>query len=285
MSNASTNTNTNTNIDNPNTNPSTEPTGSTANRYPFDGKTVIVTGGGSGIGRAIARAFLDNGANVAITGRRVEALHETLQGHPADRVLAVPGDISKPDTARELVAAVKERFEHIDVVVSNAAGYAAGDITELDTSDWEQLRATNIDALFYLAQAVLPELVASHGNLVATASVSGMFGDWGQAAYNATKHAVVGFVRSLALDYGGRGVRVNAVAPAFTLTEMTAGVDKSPENLAPFINRIALGRSGVPDDIAPTVLFLASPDARYITGSVLVVDGGTSASSGQPHAD
>ena len=183
------------------------------------------------------------------------------------------------------MATVKKRFEHIDVVVSNAAGYASGDITDLEPGKWEQLRATNIDALFYLAQAVLPELVASHGNLVATASVSGLFGDWGQAAYNATKHAVVGFVRSLALDYGGRGVRVNAVAPAFTLSEMTAGIDKSAEGLAPFNNRIALGRPNTPDDIAPTVLFLASPDARYITGSVLVVDGGTSASSGQPHAE
>ena len=269
----------------PNANPSAEPTGHTANRYPFDGKTVIVTGGGSGIGRGIARAFLNNGANVAITGRRASALHETLQGYPADRVLAVPGDISKPETADELVATVKDHFGGIDVVVSNAAGYAAGDITELTTQAWERLRATNIDALFYLAKATLPELVASHGNLVATASVSGLYGDWGQAAYNATKHAVVGFVRSIALDYGSRGVRANAVAPAFTISEMTAGVDKSPEGLAPFINRIALGRPSVPDDIAPTVLFLASPDAHYITGSVLVVDGGTSASTGQPHAE
>jgi NAD(P)-dependent dehydrogenase (short-subunit alcohol dehydrogenase family) len=99
---------------------------------------------------------------------------------------------------------------------------------------------------------------------------------------HATKHAVVGFVQSLALDYGDRGVRLNAVAPAFTLTAMTEGVGRDEAALAPFLDRIALGRPGVPEDVAPAVLFLASDDAAYVTGSVLTVDGGTSASTGQP---
>ncbi len=255
----------------------------TANNYPFTGRTVLVTGGGTGIGRATARAFADNGANVAISGRRPEQLRAALAGYPDDRTLVVVNDIATPDGARELVAAVKERFGSIDVVVSNAAAYAGGDLVEMSGPAWEALRATNVDGLFHLAQAALPELVDSRGSLIAVASVSGLFGDWGQAAYNATKHAVVGFVRSLALDYGDRGVRINAVAPAFTLTDMTAGVAETAERLSAFVDRIALGRPGTPDDIAPAVLFLASPDAAYITGAVLAVDGGTSAATGQPH--
>lgn len=154
---------------------------------------------------------------------------------------------------------------------------------DLDKKQWEQLRAINIDSFFYLAQAAFPALQKVGGTLIATSSVSGLNGDWKQAAYNATKHAVNGFVRSLALDWGEKGVRVNAIAPAFTITDMTANVAKTPEQLAPFINRIPLGRPGLPEDIAPAVLFLASPDAAYITGVVLPIDGGTSASTGQPH--
>jgi meso-butanediol dehydrogenase/(S,S)-butanediol dehydrogenase/diacetyl reductase len=255
----------------------------TVNRYAVEGRAVLVTGGGSGIGAAIAAAFLANGARVAVSGRRPEPLQRVVDAAPAGRALAVPGDVGRPEDAARIVAETVAAFGGLDVVVSNAAGYASGELTDLSAADWERLRSTNVDGLFHLAQAALPHLVAARGNLVAVASVSGLAGDWGQAAYNATKHAVVGFVRSLALDYGDRGVRVNAVAPAFTLTEMTAGVGRDEAALAPFVNRIALGRPGVPEDVAPAVLFLASDDAAYITGAVLPVDGGTSASTGQPH--
>jgi len=184
-----------------------------------------------------------------------------------------------PADAVAIVARAVEAFGGLDVMVSNAAGYASGDLTELPIADWERLRSTNIDGFVHLAQASLPHLVASRGNLVAVASVSGQRGDWGQAAYNATKHAVVGFVQSLALDYGDRGVRVNAVAPAFTATEMTAGVPD--DAIEAIVDRVALGRAGRAEDVAPAVLFLASDDAAYITGAVLAVDGGTSASTGQ----
>lgn len=255
----------------------------TKNSYPFGQKTVLVTGGGSGMGRAIARAFLENHAAVAVVGRRLNALQETLASYPKERTLAIAKDIAEPQAAAEIVAEVLERFGRLDVVVSNAGVFAGGNLTELDQKRWEQLRSVNIDALFYLAKAAFPALQKAGGTLIATSSVSGLGGDWKQAAYNATKHAVSGFVRSLALDWGGKGVRVNAVAPAFTVTDMTADVAGSPEKLAPFLNRIPLGRPGYPEDIAPAVLFLASPDAAYITGVVLPVDGGTSASTGQPH--
>ena len=255
----------------------------TSNTYAVSGKSVLVTGAGSGIGRAVARAFLDQGARVAVSGRRLEPLEETLAGHPAEQGLAVSSDVSDPADVRALVEQVVEHFGSLDVVVSNAALHVAGDVLDVSAEDWERLRATNVDGFFHLAQAALPALERSGGNLVAVTSVSALNGDWGQAVYNASKHAVSGFVTSLALDWGARGVRVNAVAPAFTVSPLTQDMASSDEQLAPFVDRVALGRVGQPEDIAPAVLFLASPDAGYVTGATLRVDGGTSASTGQPH--
>lgn len=250
--------------------------------YDFTDSVVLVTGGGTGIGRAITDAFADAGATVVITGRRRERLEEALAGRPAERAVAMTADVSDAGQVAGLVAAVVERFGRLDVVVSNAAGYESGPLTELADEAWAALRATNVDGFFHLAKNTLPHLAASGGSLVAVSSVSGDRGDWGQAAYNATKAAITNFVRSLALDWGPQGVRVNAVAPAFTLTELTEGMGRDEESLAPFVDRIALGRPGVPEDVAPAVLFLASDAARYVTGAVLPVDGGTSASTGQP---
>ncbi|MGZ8177265.1 SDR family NAD(P)-dependent oxidoreductase [Williamsia sp. SKLECPSW1] len=258
----------------------------TVNSYAVGEKVVVVTGAGSGIGRSIARAFLANDAMVVVTGRRRGPLEETVDGADEGRALVLPGDVSRRDDVDAMVAATLERFGRIDVVVSNAGVHdGGGDITELTDENWALLRGVNIDGFLHLAQATLPELVRAGGNLVAVSSVSGIAGDWGQAAYNASKHAMTGFVRSLALDYGGRGVRINAVLPAFTLTDMTSGMADDDEALAPFVNRIALGRPGEPEDVAPAVLFLASEDARYITGALLPIDGGTSASTGQPHVE
>jgi meso-butanediol dehydrogenase/(S,S)-butanediol dehydrogenase/diacetyl reductase len=251
--------------------------------FDFTGSVVLVTGGGTGIGAGITQAFLDAGATVAISGRRRDRLEQTLSGHPEDRTAAISADLTDPAQVRRMVGEVLERFGRLDVVVSNAAAYQKGPLEELDDADWDQLRATNIDAFFHLAKASLPRLAESGGNFVAVSSVSGDRGDWGQAAYNASKAAITNFVRSLALDWGDRGVRLNAVAPAFTLTELTAAMGTDEATLAPFVNRIPLGRPGKPADIAPAVLFLASDAARYVTGSVLTVDGGTSASTGQPH--
>ena len=257
----------------------------TLNRYAFDDKVVLVTGAGSGIGQAIARAFLDNGARVAVVGRRKEKLEETLAGFDEDRVLAVPADLADPDQAEAVVPSATGHFGRLDVLVNNAATFFPKAFTDMTRDDWDSLRRTNIDGFVHLAQQALPELEKTRGSVVVVGSVSGLRGDWGQSGYNATKAAIMSFVQSLALDYGPRGVRLNSVAPAFTLTDATAGVGRDEQSLAPFVNRIALGRPGEPEDIAPAVLFLASEDARYITGATLTVDGGTSASTGQPHVE
>ncbi len=262
----------------------------TKNTYDFQGKTVLITGGGSGMGRAMARAFLDNGANVAITGRREAPLTETLAPYPAERTLAIPGDISTPDAAKEAVALTLKKFGKLDVAVHNAAIFTGGEIQDVSDDAWNKIRAINIDGFFHFAKAIYPALVKTKGSFIATLSVSALYGDWQQSVYNATKHAEAGFVRCLALDWGAKGIRVNGIAPAFTITDMTAAMlpaeePARTEALAPFINRIPLGRPAQPEDMAPAVLFLASEDAAYITGAILPVDGGTSASTGQPHID
>ena len=198
----------------------------TANTYDFVGKTVLVTGGGSGIGRAIAEAFLANGANVAVSGRRQDGLEQTLAQAPPERTLAVPADVSDDDSARAMVQAVVERFGALDVVVNNAAAYIHGEFDDLGLEGWESIRGANLDGFVHVARHALPELERSGGNLVVVGSVSGLRGDWAQAAYNATKAAIMNFVQSLALDYGPRGVRLNAVAPSLTITEITAAVEQ-----------------------------------------------------------
>src|SRR4029450_12343883 len=203
-----------------------------------------------------------------------------LGGYPRARPAALPAAVSDGRPVAALVADVLGRFGRLDVVVSNAAGYETGPIIELSDEAWEQLRATNVDAFFHLAKAALPHLATSGGNLVAVSSVSGQRGDWGQAAYNATKAAIDNFVRSLALDWGAQGVRLNAVAPASTPPELTEGVGRDEASLAPHVNRVPLGRPGEPTDIPPAVLFLASDAARYVTGVILPGDGGPSPAPG-----
>lgn len=256
---------------------------STKNRYAVDGKVVIVTGAGSGMGREIARGFLDNGARVVVAGRRADRLAETIDGYSADQTIAVPTDVGVRADVAALVARTVGAFGRLDVVVNNAGVVVGGPLSEVSDEEWRACYATNVDALFYLATEAESYLKETTGSLIAISSVSGVAGDWGQAAYNSSKHAVMGLVRSLALDWGESGVRVNAVAPAFTLTDMTKGIWGDDADLSAFTNRIALGRPGRASDVVGPVLFLASDDSAYMTGSVVTVDGGTSASTGQPH--
>ncbi|MFW6186447.1 MAG: SDR family NAD(P)-dependent oxidoreductase [Actinomycetota bacterium] len=251
-------------------------------RYPYDGTVVVVTGAGSGIGQAVARAFLENGAGVCVVGRHEQPLRETVEGFPEERVLVRTADVADRAQVEDVVAAVVERFGRLDVVVNNAGVFEGGPIEDYDDAAWERMRSINLDALLFVARAAMPWLRRSRGNLVAISSVSGIRGDWGQFAYNATKGAVNTMVQSLALDAGAHGVRANVIAPAFTATRLTRDRLEDHGFAAALANRVALGRAATPEDVARAVLFVAGPDAAYITGAVIPVDGGTTASTGQP---
>jgi meso-butanediol dehydrogenase / (S,S)-butanediol dehydrogenase / diacetyl reductase len=149
-------------------------------------------------------------------------------------------------------------------------------------ADWKSLMSTDLDGVFYCTHFFMPALLNSKGNVVNTSSVSGLGGDWGMSVYNAAKGAVTNFTRALAMDYGTDGVRVNAVCPGFTFTDLTEEMKNDEALLARFYDRIPLGRAGEPEDIASAIAFIASDDARYITGVNLPVDGGLTASNGQP---
>lgn len=255
----------------------------------FKEKTVIVTGAGSGIGRATALRFAKEGANVVLVGRTAETLKETTNEFPKDRTwihidnyLNIVCDISSQNQVQEMVKRVIEKFGKIDVLVNNAGKATQGKITELSAEDWKSAIDVNLNGTFYVCQAVIPHLIASKGNIVNVSSLSGVGGDWNMAAYNAAKAGVSNLTRTLALDHGPDGVRVNAVNPSVTKTNMTSAIQDNQAKTDKFLARCPLGRLAAPDDIAAAITFLASNDASMITGVNLPVDGGVSASNGQP---
>lgn len=248
----------------------------------FKGKTVIVTGAGSGIGAATARRFSEEGAAVVLCGRTSDKLEAVARDLPADRTLVHAADVADRQAVEGLVDAAVERFGRLDVMVNNAGIAPTGPITEASVEDWHAVMATDVDGVFYGCRAAVPHLVRTGGSIVNVSSVSGLGGDWNMSFYNAAKGAVSNFTRSLALELGAKGVRVNAVNPSLTFTDLTADMKDDAELMAKFKERIALGRAAEAEDIAPVIVFLASEDARFVTGVNLPVDGGLSASNGQP---
>jgi meso-butanediol dehydrogenase/(S,S)-butanediol dehydrogenase/diacetyl reductase len=247
----------------------------------FTDKVVIVTGAGSGIGAATAKRFLTEGAAVVLNGRRAGKLEETAQGFPNDRVLIESGDISDCKYVFGLVEHTVRKFRRIDVLVNNAAVSFLGSFGATPEEDWHKVMRTNVDGVFYAIRAALPHLLQSKGSIVNVSSVSGLGGDWYQSFYDASKGAVSNLTRSLALELAPRGVRVNAVNPSLTLTEMTAVFQQHGPLMEKILDRIPLGRGAKPEEIASVIAFLASEDASFINGVNLPVDGGVTASNGQ----
>jgi meso-butanediol dehydrogenase/(S,S)-butanediol dehydrogenase/diacetyl reductase len=201
---------------------------------------------------------------------------------PRNRTMARVADVSKQSQVESAVAATLRAFGRIDVLVNNAGIFAGSTVTETRPSDWDRVMAINAGGVFHCSRAALPHLIKTKGCIVNTASVSGLGGDWKMSAYNASKGAIVNLTRAMAMDYARRGVRVNAVCPSFTLTGMTADIAKNRKLMEKFQERMPLGRAATPADIAAVIAFLASDDARFVTGVNLPVDGGVTASNGQP---
>ncbi|NYE58916.1 meso-butanediol dehydrogenase/(S,S)-butanediol dehydrogenase/diacetyl reductase [Duganella sp. 1224] len=248
----------------------------------FKGKTVLVTGAASGMGLAATRRFIQEGANVTMLDIDEAKLNKAAADFPPDRVLVRAGDTAHKDTARGAVAATVERFGRLDILINNAGIASEGDIMQTSEEDFERVMAVNVAGYFHMAKAAMPELVKARGSIVMTSSVSGLGGDWEMFAYNTSKGAVSNMVRAMALDAAKHGVRVNAVNPSFTNTGMTQDMLADADLVAKFEERMPLGAPEDADGVAAAMAFLASDDARLITGVNLPVDAGLMASNGQP---
>lgn len=220
-----------------------------------------------------------------LAGRTRAKLERVAAALPADRTLVKVTDVSKYRQVEALVQAAVRRFGALHVMVNNAGVAPEGKVTEATLQEWEEVMAINAGGVFHGCRAAMPHLVESRGCIVNMASVSGLGADWSLSFYNASKGAIVNFTRALALDHGPDGVRVNAVCPSFTRTPMTEDMQKDRKVMARFRERMPLGRPAEPHEIASVVAFLASDDAAMVTGVALPVDGGVTASNGQPKMD
>ncbi len=248
----------------------------------FAGRSVLISGGTSGIGLAAAELFLAGGARVALMGRDVERGARALAVLAAGaRVHFVQGDVRLRADCAQAVQETQRTCGGIDVLVNSAGIYREGALDDLTEGMLEELIATNVKGTFYLTQAALPYLRVSHGNIVNVASDAGVHGNYFCAAYAAAKGAVVAFTRSLALELACDSVRVNAVAPADVLTPLTERqfTPHLPreEQLRAMAAHYPMGRIGTPAEAASVIAFLASSAASWVTGSTYCVDGGLTA--------
>lgn len=240
------------------------------------GKAALVTGGSRGIGRAIVLRLAGQGADVAFSykGNQAAATATAAEVEALGRrALAVQADAREMDSADALVKAVLEAFGKVDILVNNAGLTRDDLIMRMSADAWREVLETNLFGAFYALKAVTrPMLKARSGRIINITSVSGQAGQMGQANYSAAKAGLIGLTKAAARELASRGITVNAVAPGFVLTELTADL---PGPLKAQINeRTPLGRFGTPEEVANAVAFLASDEAAYITGHVLAVDGG-----------
>ncbi len=241
----------------------------------LEGKVAVITGAGRGIGTAVARRFAAEGAFLILNSLSDSAA-KIAEEIVADggKAVAVQGDVSKADNVAKVIDAAVSNFGRLDILVNNAGITRDGLLMRMAEDDWDAVIDTNLKSVYFCCRAALRPMLKSRGGgrIINLSSVIGLSGNAGQANYAASKAGIIGFTKSLAKELASRQVTVNAIAPGFIVTDMTAGLsDEAKETL---LKRIPLGSLGEPGDVAAAAAFLASAEAKYITGQTLTVDGG-----------
>ena len=242
------------------------------NPIDLTGQTAFVTGSTRGIGRAIADVLYAAGAKVAIVGREAERA-QAVAAELGDRAVGVGADVAVAAQVDMAVAAAERALGPVTILVNNAGLTRDNLLLRLSEADWDAVLDANLKGAFHTTRAVIKGMMKRRaGRIINISSIVGLTGNKGQANYAASKAGLIGFTKSVAKEYASRGVLVNCVAPGFIETDMTAALPTDARDA--LLGQIALGRLGKPADVAYAVLFLASDFAGYITGQVLVVDGG-----------
>lgn len=249
----------------------------------FAGRVAIVTGGTSGIGAATARQLAEEGARVVIAARNAERGAALAKELGPERVIFHQCDVGVQAEVEGLIAATVKAFGGLDILINNAGAACLAETPDLDPEVWHQTIAANLHSVFYACKVAIPHMCQrSGGSIVNTASISGLAADYGFTAYNASKGAVINYTKSLAIDHAKDNIRVNVVCPGYVETPMSAVIGEL--NLYDtWVESIPLQRAGRPDEIARIIAFVASDEASFMTGSVIVADGGLSAATGQPN--
>jgi len=251
----------------------------------LSGKSALVTGGGSGLGRAIAQAFAAEGAQVLIAGRRLGPLEETVQTAPAGagRIRCAAGDVTREEDRVRLVKTASSGSGGLDILVNSAGILEGGSIETTTLEGWDRAMDINLRSIFALTRLALPLLIAGRGNIIMLSSVAGLRAYPGVLAYCVSKAALDQLTRCLALELAPKGVRVNALNPGVVVTHLHRAGGMSETDYAAFLERgkttHPLGAVGRPEDVAAMALFLASERASWITGGTFSVDGGRALAS------
>jgi 3-oxoacyl-[acyl-carrier protein] reductase len=242
----------------------------------LDGRGALVTGGSRGIGRAICLELGRHGAKVAVNYQTNEAKAEQVAAEITacgGEAFAVRGDVTDPAAAAAIVKETVDRFGSLEILVNNAGITRDGLLMRMSEADWDDVQNTNLRGTFLVTKAAMRQMLrAKNGRIINISSVVGVMGNAGQANYAAAKAGMIGFTRAVAREVASRGITVNAIAPGFIQTDITAAMTEA--QVAAVMGQVPLGRIANPEDVAPLVAFLASDGANYITGQCIHVDGG-----------
>ena len=248
----------------------------------LNGKVAIVTGGASGIGEATVRRLHADGATVVVADVRPEAIVALSDALQSDRIIGHQVDMMQTAEIEGMIAETVRRCGGIDILVNNAGIGSFGRVTDIDLAHWREVMTIDVEAVMWASRTAMPFLETRQGCIVNIASVAGIAGDYGFAAYNAAKAAVINLTRAMAIDHAPQ-VRVNVVSPGLTRTPLAEGLTGNPDIMAAWTDNLPMGRPAESEEVASAIAFLASPDASYINGHNLVVDGGGIAHTGMPN--